>query len=214
MQTKKQLNIYLAFAIIAVILFLVWLFIYIPNYGNTISAENADWGAFGDFFWGLGNMLIAGLNVYVFHQLTITFEQSRRAREEETKHLHEQQLTLQKKQIKIEQQLTLLKDVNNIVREAKVILQITDDLYSKITFTLMSLQTFHQLFPTLEIRQITLLIEKIKTCNQDNAKVWIEQTSSNNQIYIPVNKRHIEIIQELIFVQQILWEDLYAQMNS
>lgn len=214
MRIKKQFNIYLAFAIIAVTLFLVWLFIYIPNYGDTISTENADWGAFGDFFWGLGNMLIAGLNVYVFYQLTITFEQSRTAREKETKHLHEQQLALQKKQIKIEQQLTLLKDVNNIVREATSILQLTDDLYSKITYTLMSLQTFHQLFPTLEIQQIKLLIEKIKTHNQDNATVWIEQTSSNDKIYIPADKRHLEIIQELISVEHILWKDLYAQMNS
>lgn len=44
---------------------LVWALCYFPHFSNTLSGDNADWGNFGQFFFGLGTMLLTGLTAFV-----------------------------------------------------------------------------------------------------------------------------------------------------
>lgn len=64
---KKCSSIYilLAFAGILIVVLCVLLFAYWPHFADDLSDKNADWGDFGQFFWGLGTMLLTALNVWV-----------------------------------------------------------------------------------------------------------------------------------------------------
>lgn len=65
MNKKTLSNMILALGIIIVVILGIWLFAYLPNVGSNISSANDDWGYFGEFFWGLGTMLLTALNVFV-----------------------------------------------------------------------------------------------------------------------------------------------------
>ena len=65
MNKQTLSNIIIALGIIIVVILGIWLFVYLPNVGSNISSANDDWGYFGEFFWGLGSMLLTGLNVFV-----------------------------------------------------------------------------------------------------------------------------------------------------
>ena len=65
MNKQTLSNIIIALGIIIVVILGIWLFAYLPNVGSNISSANDDWGYFGEFFWGLGSMLLTGLNVFV-----------------------------------------------------------------------------------------------------------------------------------------------------
>ena len=66
---RNKAFIILAFVFIGLTMWGVWHFAYKPNFSTAFSASNADWGNFGDFFWGLGVMCFSALNVYVFWQI-------------------------------------------------------------------------------------------------------------------------------------------------
>ncbi len=62
---RRFLHITCAFLGVVAVLILVWLFCYKPNLGSELSGENADWGNFGQFFFGLGTLLVAIVTAYV-----------------------------------------------------------------------------------------------------------------------------------------------------
>ncbi len=64
---KETSNIILTLSIILVLLLSIWFFAYLPKFNNSISGNNADWGNFGNFFWGLGTMLFTGLSVWMLY---------------------------------------------------------------------------------------------------------------------------------------------------
>ncbi len=78
----KNKAIIISLVAIALIMLCIWWFAYRPIFSGGYSSVNADWGGFGDFFWGLGTMLLTGLNVYVFHNLTVVFENAKQERDE------------------------------------------------------------------------------------------------------------------------------------
>ena len=61
----ERIIITLAFVLIGLIMVGVFCFMYRPIFSGPLSVKHADWEAFGDFFWGLGTMLLTGLNVIV-----------------------------------------------------------------------------------------------------------------------------------------------------
>ena len=69
MNKQTLSNIIIALGIIIVVILGIWLFAYLPNVGSTISTKNDDWGYFGEFFWGLGTMLLTGLSVWVLYKV-------------------------------------------------------------------------------------------------------------------------------------------------
>lgn len=95
--TKKAIII--CFIIIAFTMLCVWFFAYRPTFSIwTYSTENTDWGGFGDFFWGLGTMLLTGLNVYVFYKLTTILAKQEDMHQEAFLHFEMLKLRLQKQQ--------------------------------------------------------------------------------------------------------------------
>ena len=69
MKKCSSLNIVLAFCIILIVLLCVCAFVYRPHFSDTLSGNNADWGNFGDFFWGLGTMLFTALSVWILYKV-------------------------------------------------------------------------------------------------------------------------------------------------
>ena len=94
----KRKTIIIWFGSIALIMLLVWLCAYRPVFSGPISSEHADWGNFGDFFWGLGTMLLTGLNVYVFYKLTTILARQEKKHQESFLHFEMLKLRLQKQQ--------------------------------------------------------------------------------------------------------------------
>lgn len=77
----KHKTIIYAFTGVALVMLLVWYFAYRPVFSEEFSIENVDWGGFGDFFWGLGTMLLTALNVYVVYMINKAIESSGRAKD-------------------------------------------------------------------------------------------------------------------------------------
>ena len=79
---KNKYYILIAFLVIAVIMLGVLGFAYRITFSTSeYSPNNVDWGGFGDFFWGLGTMLLTALNVYMVYNINNTIERSRRAKD-------------------------------------------------------------------------------------------------------------------------------------
>lgn len=79
---KKRYYILIAFVVIAVIVLCVWCFAYRPTFSTCdYSITNVEWGGFGDFFWGLGTMLLTALNVYMVYSINTAIENNRRAKD-------------------------------------------------------------------------------------------------------------------------------------
>ena len=69
---KQHFERYLIFYLIGlmfVIGIVVLVAAYIPTVGTKISDDNADWGNFGAFFWGLGTMCFTLLNAIIFYAI-------------------------------------------------------------------------------------------------------------------------------------------------
>lgn len=81
MKKCSSLNILIAICAILIVLLCVGAFVYKPHFSDSLSGNNADWGNFGDFFWGLGTMLLTALNVYMVYNINNTIERSRRAKD-------------------------------------------------------------------------------------------------------------------------------------
>lgn len=62
---KRFLYLTCAFFCVAAVVILVWLISYKPNFSSELSGENTDWGCFGQFFFGLGTLLVAIVTAYV-----------------------------------------------------------------------------------------------------------------------------------------------------
>ena len=69
---KEHFERYLIFYLIGV-MFVIGIVVlvaaYIPTVGTKISDDNADWGNFGAFFWGLGTMCFTLLNAIIFYAI-------------------------------------------------------------------------------------------------------------------------------------------------
>lgn len=61
--------IYYLIGLIFLIGIVVCFAIYKPAVGSELSNNNADWGNFGAFFWGLGTMCFTLFNVIVFYHI-------------------------------------------------------------------------------------------------------------------------------------------------
>lgn len=68
-QHFERYGIYYLIGVVFLIGLLVCLAIYRPAVGTEISNQNADWGNFGAFFWGLGTMAFTLLNTIVFYAI-------------------------------------------------------------------------------------------------------------------------------------------------
>ena len=77
----KKKTIIFAFVGIAIILLSIWCFAYRPVFSGDYAIENTEWGGFGDFFWGLGTMLLTALNVYLMYRINSTIEYNRRTKD-------------------------------------------------------------------------------------------------------------------------------------
>lgn len=77
----KNKTIIISFAGIAIIMLSIWWFAYKPVFSCDYSSANSEWGGFGDFFWGLGTMLLTALNVLMVYKVNHSIEQNRRAKD-------------------------------------------------------------------------------------------------------------------------------------
>lgn len=62
---RRVIRITIAFVGVIGVVSLVWLFCYRPNFGSEFARENADWGNLGQFFFGLGALLVAIVTAYI-----------------------------------------------------------------------------------------------------------------------------------------------------
>lgn len=63
--TRRHWIVVIVIIAIIFIGMIVWGFCYFPHFSNSLSGNNADWGNFGQFFFGLGTMLLAGLAAFI-----------------------------------------------------------------------------------------------------------------------------------------------------
>ena len=63
--TKRYWYIIFAVTVFIAVGVLIWGVFYRPQFSSTFSGNNADWGDFGEFFFGLGTRLLTGLTVFI-----------------------------------------------------------------------------------------------------------------------------------------------------
>lgn len=65
MMNKRVIRTTIAFISVIVAVGLVFLLCYKPNFSSELSGDNADWGDFGQFFFGMGTLLVAIVTAYI-----------------------------------------------------------------------------------------------------------------------------------------------------
>lgn len=65
MANKRIIRTTIAFIGVLVVGALVFLLCYKPNFSSELSGDNADWGNFGQFFFGMGTLLVAIVTAYI-----------------------------------------------------------------------------------------------------------------------------------------------------
>ena len=110
MKKCSSLYIFLAFAGIIIILLCVVLFAYKPHFAETLSNNNADWGNFGQFFWGLGTMLFTALNVVV---LVFVNEQLREYNDLQQEHQDDLKLQIEDNRKQFQMEMLRQKRIDN-----------------------------------------------------------------------------------------------------
>lgn len=68
-QHFERYGIYYLIGLVFLIGIVVCFVIYRPAVGTELSDDNADWGNFGAFFWGLGTMCFTLLNAIIFYAI-------------------------------------------------------------------------------------------------------------------------------------------------
>ncbi len=69
-QHFERYGIYYLIGMVTLIGIAVCFVAYRPAVGTELSDDNADWGNFGAFFWGLGTMCFTLLNVIIFYTIS------------------------------------------------------------------------------------------------------------------------------------------------
>lgn len=65
MTNKRVIRTTIAFIGVLVVGAFVFLLCYKPNFSSELSGDNTDWGNFGQFFFGLGTLLVAIITAYI-----------------------------------------------------------------------------------------------------------------------------------------------------
>lgn len=208
MKKCSSLNIIIAICTILIVLLCVGAFVYKPHFSDSLSGNNADWGNFGDFFWGLGTMLLTGLNVYVFYRLTVVFGKSEEERDKAA-------LNLQQRQFEFDQKMAILNDLRSAILELHTKHKISEELRIDIYGVLNRIQVLRNLFSSDELAaKVIDLRNKVFSYDSETVDAWLEQNSKGEKIYIPIDKRVIEILKGLSDISTIIWQDLDNQFNN
>ena len=208
MKKCSSLNIIIAICTILIVLLCVGAFVYKPHFSDSLSGNNADWGNFGDFFWGLGTMLLTALNVYVFYKLTISIGESEKDRDEAA-------LKLQQRQFEFNQKMAILNDLRSAILEMHTKHDISEELRTDIYGVLNRIQVLRNLFSSDELAaKVIDLRNKVFSYDNETVDAWLEQNSKDEKIYIPIDKRVIEILKGLSDISTIIWQDLDNQFNN
>ena len=205
----KRITIIILFLVIALIMLGVWFFAYRPIFStSTFSVNNTDWGGFGDFFWGLGNMLLTALNVYVFYKLTRSIGESEKDRDDAA-------LNIQQRQFEFNQKMAILNDLRCAILEIYTKHDISEELRTEIYGVLNRIQVLRNLFSSNELAaKVSNLRNKIFNYDSEVVDAWLEQNNKGEKIYIPIDKRVVEILRGLNDVSTIIWQDLDNQFNN
>ena len=208
MKKCSSLNIVIAICAILIVLLCVGAFVYKPHFSDSLSGNNADWGNFGDFFWGLGTMLLTGLNVYVFYHLTTVFGTSEEERDKNA-------LYLQQRQFEFNQKMAILNDLRSAILEMHTKHAISEELRTDIYGVLNRIQVLRNLFSSDELAaKVIDLRNKVFSYDSETVDAWLEQNSKGEKIYIPIDKRVIEILKGLSDISTLIWQDLDNQFNK
>ena len=210
---KQNLHIIVAFVVIALILLFVAVVLYVPVFGCRLSESNADWGAFGNFFWGLGTMLLTGLNVYVFYRLTTTIEVSRKEREERA-------LAYDKKKLEIDTQQSILKDLQQIKRLILGEEYLSINSCMEIVMFKGTLTPFENLFPSLDEKTLQSILEKTTQYESyymrnkyllENPPTDLVRRVSNEVVFKEKKK---EILQGLYDLEKLMCKDINDKLKK
>lgn len=205
---KERTIIILIFVLIVLLGVGIFCFAYRPIFSGALSSSHSDWEAFGDFFWGLGTMLLTALNVYVFYKLTISIGESEKDRDEAA-------LKLQQRQFEFNQKMAILNDLRSAILEMHTKHDISEELRTDIYGVLNRIQVLRNLFSSDELAaKVIDLRNKVFSYDSETVDAWLEQNSKGEKIYIPIDKRVIEILKGLSDISTIIWQDLDNQFNN
>lgn len=207
-QKRRMPVLLIGFGITLLTLVLVWFFAYRPNFSHTPACNNVDWGGFGDFFWGLGTMLLTALNVFVFYRLTNIYGQSEQERDKNA-------LKLQQRQFEYEQKIAIIKDLRVIMVGIYNTHKMTEEMRSDLYGILNRIQVLRNIYSCENLCQkITDLRGKLLDFEIEKDKEFVEKNENGRSAYFTMDKGLVEILNDFRNLCQNLWEDLDNQLNE
>lgn len=203
----EKKTIIIGFGSIALTMLLVWLLAYIPILSTVTFSSNTELGGFGDFFWGLGTMLLTGLNVFVFYRLTIVLHEADTKRNQAA-------LNLQHRQFEFAQKMAILNDIRSTILALNTTHEMSEELRSDIYGILNRLQVLRGLFLSTKLeQQIKNVRKKVFYYDKEDEDLW-SNSSDDPEEFIPTDNRVIIIAQDLSKLSSIIWTDLDIQFNK
>lgn len=208
--------IVLAFILIGLLLIGVFCFVYRPIFSGPISTEHAEWEAFGGFFWGLGTMLLTGLNVWMLYFVN---QQLRENQEQ-------QQIQQEKFQTRIEE--SRRKFLEEIIRRKRfedwlgtyhlIVLKLTGPELKSDTDWLNLLRELTVIYKAIIAEQDSLLkdtLNKINRVNEEIKNVIIQSYSVSETslkglkiaiVHVSLNKEIVDLYFELLALNKVSFD--------
>lgn len=176
MKKCSSLNIVIAICAILIVLLCVGAFVYKPHFSDSLSGNNADWGNFGQFFWGLGTMLLTALSVWVLFSVNRSlneFNENLQTKQQE----FEQRLEKDRQDLQIELEERRLKIKQDIWRHDRIESWLKDYYTLLVELTGPELKSDAQWYNIL--RKLTLLYNALLTESNNLPKDVVEQIEDN-----------------------------------
>lgn len=190
-----------AFGLIAVIMLFVWFWAYRPVFSDDYAVENTDWGGFGDFFWGLGTMLLTALNVYMMYKINSTIEYNRRTKD---------RFEIQKEIIN---EYKLLRD-NCLYRDSSDVFHVKTDYIAPMESFIRELRGYVNIFPflsdTTKSRSLNILQERLRLLQDPNSlNRWITENGQQEwELFNGIMYSHSE------WILGYMTKDWYETVNK
>lgn len=179
MKRCSSVYILIAFAGIIIVLLLVILFAYKPHFSETLSNDNADWGDFGQFFWGLGTMLLTALSVWVLFSVNSSLNEFN---ENLQKKQHAFELELEERRLIAQKEILAQKRINYWQEEYhQIILQLIPGGVKSDAEWLNTLRRVTILYKSMQA-------EKLLGVNDDALNISSRMDDINKFILVVINE--------------------------
>lgn len=183
----KYPKLIIALASIVLLMLIACVAIFLQNFHCVYVPDFSEWGSFGDFFWGLGTMLLTALSVYLMYKINSTIEYKRQIKD------------MSEIQRAIINEYKSLRD-KCLFRDSSDVFHIEVQYIAPMESFIRELRGYSNIFPFLsdevKARSLNILQERLRLLQDpDSLNKWIKENGTQEwELFYGIMYSHSEWI--------------------